>query len=83
MQVCHRSARYGDDMNDKEMIEALLDFELSRSPEQIRQRYENVLKYGFFGLYHQSYAALQWMCRERGIEYATRRDKVEVGEVGG
>jgi hypothetical protein len=62
-------------MNDKEMVQAILDYELYLHPDDIHERYKTVLKYGFYGLVHQPFITLQQMCRERGIDYERRCDE--------
>jgi hypothetical protein len=62
-------------MNNKEMVDAILDYELYLHPDDIHERYKMVLKYGFYGLVHQPFFTLQQMCRERGIDYEKRCDE--------
>jgi hypothetical protein len=62
-------------MNDIEMVQAILDYELYLHPDDIHERYKKVLKYGFYGLVHQPFITLQLMCRERGIDYERRCDE--------
>jgi len=64
-------------MNDIEMVQAILDYELYLHPDDIHERYKKVLKYGFLGLVHQPYGTLQHMCEMRGIDYMRKRDEVE------
>ncbi len=67
-------------MNDKEMVQAILDYELYLHPDDIHERYKKILMYGFLGLVHQPHGTLHFMCEVRGIDYMRKRDEVEETE---